>query len=118
MRERFTSSTKRAAVTAEDFRQNVQALQGDLARLTQQATLLFGDVGDKAMGELTDGVHWLGKNFDGVVSTANKRGRRALADASDGLVGGIQEAVTKRPLTTLALAAGLGIIFGTLSSRR
>jgi ElaB/YqjD/DUF883 family membrane-anchored ribosome-binding protein len=118
MRQSFMSSNKRPAVTAEDFRQNVQALQNDLSRLTQQATLLFGDAGDRALGEVTDRIHWLGKSVDEAVSVAGRRGRKALFDASGSVAGGLQDALTRHPLATLALAAGIGVIFGSLSTRR
>jgi len=118
MRQNFMSSSKRPAVTAEDFRQNVQALQNDLSRLTQQATLLFGDAGDRALGEVTDRIHWLGKSFDEAVSVAGQRGRQAFVDASGSVAGGLQDALKRHPLAILALAAGIGVIFGSLSSRR
>jgi len=111
-------SNRRSATAADEFRDNLQTLQNDLSRLARQATTLFGEAGDKALGDLTNRVHWLGRSFDDAVSVAGTRGRKAMVDASNGLAGNLQDAVMRRPLATLAIAAGLGVLFGSMTSRR
>jgi ElaB/YqjD/DUF883 family membrane-anchored ribosome-binding protein len=47
------------------------------------------------------------------MSDAGERGREALGEVSEHLSEALQESMQEHPLTTIALAVGLGFLFGT-----
>jgi ElaB/YqjD/DUF883 family membrane-anchored ribosome-binding protein len=56
-------------------------------------------------------------DLDETVSDVSERGREALTDVSDHLSEALQESIEEHPLTTIALAVGLGFLFGTVWRR-
>ena len=54
-------------------------------------------------------------NIEGVMSDATAKGQEAVdavREVSDNMIGAIDESLKKRPYTTLALAVGIGFLFG------
>ena len=88
---------KTAAAAAGDFQDDLAALRDDVARLTQQ-------IASKAKS-----------NMEGVISEAQDKGMEAIdavREVGDNMVDAIDESLKKRPYTTLALALGIGFLFG------
>ena len=59
-------------------------------------------------------------NIEDAVSDAGAKGQEAvdaMREVGDNLVGAIDESLAKRPYTTLALAAGIGFLFGVIWRR-
>jgi ElaB/YqjD/DUF883 family membrane-anchored ribosome-binding protein len=88
---------KTAAAAAGNFQDDLAALRDDVARLTQQ-------IASKAKS-----------NMEGVISEAQDKGMEAIdavREVGDNMVDAIDESLKKRPYTTLALALGIGFLFG------
>ena len=99
---------KAAAAAAGDVHDDLAALRDDLARLTRQIADIVA-----ARGEAT----WrkAKSNLEGVLGEAQDKGLEAVdavREVGDNLVDAVDESLKKRPYTTLALALGIGFLFG------
>jgi ElaB/YqjD/DUF883 family membrane-anchored ribosome-binding protein len=98
----------KASGTARDVRDDIDELRQGLARMTQQMSDLVsqkgGDVWQRAK-----------TNFDGVISDAESKGMEAVdavREVGDNVAAAIDKSLKERPYTTLALALGIGFLFG------
>jgi ElaB/YqjD/DUF883 family membrane-anchored ribosome-binding protein len=110
-------STKEATATIEDIQRDVQALRDDLSKLAGQMSDLLSSGGGEALAGIKKRVHRMQEELDETVSDVGERGREALSDVSDHLSEALQESMQEHPLTTVALALGLGFLFGTVWRR-
>jgi ElaB/YqjD/DUF883 family membrane-anchored ribosome-binding protein len=97
-----------ASAASGDIKADLEALRDDVARLTQQIADILADKGGAAW-------HRAKSNIDGVISDVENKGMEAVdavRDASDHVVEAIDESIKTRPYTTLAIAFGLGFLFG------
>jgi len=72
----------------------------------------MSSTGNQALDEVKDRVRRIRSGLDDVMSSASSRGRDVLHDAGENLSAALEEHIKERPLTTLALAVGLGFILG------
>jgi ElaB/YqjD/DUF883 family membrane-anchored ribosome-binding protein len=107
------ASTKDATATVEDIQRDVQALRDDLARLAGQVTNLLSASGAEALSGLKKRARRMQDELDDTVSDVGERGREALSEVTDQLGDALQESIQEHPLTVVALAVGLGFLFGT-----
>jgi ElaB/YqjD/DUF883 family membrane-anchored ribosome-binding protein len=108
MREGAREASKAASSATGDIQSDLQALRDDFGRLAEQVSSIVADKGNAAWKRAKTSI-------DDVVSDAGSRGREAVGavrEVSDTMVDAIDEALEKRPYTTLALVAGLGFLFG------
>jgi ElaB/YqjD/DUF883 family membrane-anchored ribosome-binding protein len=102
-----TISTK-ANGTPKDIESDVSILQKDMAKLMSQFADILAAKGDDAWRNARS-------NIDGVVTDAQAKGSEAIGavrDVSDNLVNALDQSLKRNPYTTLALAIGLGVLFG------
>lgn len=91
----------------------VENLKEDISKLTQQVASLVSTTGGAAYRRAK-------KNFDGVLSDATGKGQEAVdavKDVTATIGDAVEDAVYKRPVTTLALAAGIGFLIGAIWRR-
>jgi ElaB/YqjD/DUF883 family membrane-anchored ribosome-binding protein len=101
-------SAKAASAASGDIKDDLEALRDDVAKLTQQIADILAAKGGKAWKRAK-------KNIDGVISDVEDKGMEAVdavREASDHVVDAIDESIQTRPYTTLAIAFGLGFLFG------
>jgi|SRR5882724_492049 len=101
------TSTKEAAETIKDTQQDIRALRNDLSLLMKQVAALIGETRDDATDDVKARLQRL-----------SERGRETLTQATDSVVESLDESLRNHPITTLAIAVGLGFIFGSISTRR
>jgi ElaB/YqjD/DUF883 family membrane-anchored ribosome-binding protein len=107
-REALEESRKAASAASGDIAADLQALRGDVARLAQQIADIFAAKGGKAWDRARSGV-------DEAISDVEDRGRDAVdavREVGDNMAAAIDESLKNRPYTTLALAVGIGFLFG------
>ena len=107
-REAIKESRKAASGASGDLQADLAALRDDVARLAQQVAAIFAAKGDKAWQRARASV-------DDVLSDAEGRGQEAIdavREVGDNMMGAIDESLKHRPYTTLALALGIGFLFG------
>ena len=107
------ASTKDATATVEDIQRDVQALRDDLAKLAGQMSDLLSSSSGDAIAGLKKRARRMHDELDETVSDMSERSREALSDVSDHLGEALQDSMQEHPLTTVALAVGLGFLFGT-----
>jgi ElaB/YqjD/DUF883 family membrane-anchored ribosome-binding protein len=110
-----TRESSRAAVAASgDIHADLNALRNDVARLGSQIADMFASKGGFAS---KGSAAWsrARSNIEGVMSDASAKGQEAVnavREVGDTMTDAIDESLRKRPYTTLALAVGIGFLFG------
>jgi ElaB/YqjD/DUF883 family membrane-anchored ribosome-binding protein len=107
-RDAVAESRKAAADASGDIRADLQALREDVARLAQQIADIFAAKGSRVWSRTRSGV-------DDALSDAGGKGREAVdavREVGDNMMGAIDASLKERPYTTLALAVGIGFLFG------
>jgi ElaB/YqjD/DUF883 family membrane-anchored ribosome-binding protein len=102
-----------AAAASGDIQDDLAALRDDVARLAQQLANIVAERG---------GATWrkAKSNVEGVISEAQDKGMEAVdavREVGDNMVDALDESLKKRPYTTLALALGIGFLFGATWKR-
>jgi ElaB/YqjD/DUF883 family membrane-anchored ribosome-binding protein len=115
-KEAVRDSGKAASAASGDIQADLEALRGDVARLTAQIADIFASRGNEAWGRAKESIKSnIKANIEGVMSDASAKGQEAVdavREVGDNLVDAIDESLKKRPYTTLALAVGIGFLFG------
>jgi ElaB/YqjD/DUF883 family membrane-anchored ribosome-binding protein len=101
------------AATINDIQGDLKQLRDDVAQLAQQMAGLVADTGEDALGEVKSRVRRMKSDIDDAMTDASERGRDAFNDVSDRFGEAIETSLREHPLTTVALAVGLGFLFGT-----
>jgi ElaB/YqjD/DUF883 family membrane-anchored ribosome-binding protein len=112
-KETVRGATKATAAAASDIQEGLQALRDDLARLTSQITDTFSSKGNDAWSRARS-------NIDSVIAEAQDRGMDAVdaaRAAGESVAEVLDDSIRRRPYTMLALAAGLGFLFGAVWRR-
>jgi ElaB/YqjD/DUF883 family membrane-anchored ribosome-binding protein len=107
-REGLREVRQAAGEASNDIQNDLQALRDDFAKLADQVSGILSDKGsaawERARGTVSDAM-----------SGAQDKGREAVGavrDVSDTFVDALDQSLTKRPYTTLALVGVLGFMFG------
>lgn len=94
---------KAANAASGDIREDLAALRDDVTRLAQQVAGIVAARSGATLRKAQDkGAEAVG----------------AVREVGDNMVDAIDESLHKRPYTTLALALGIGFLFGATSWRR
>jgi ElaB/YqjD/DUF883 family membrane-anchored ribosome-binding protein len=102
-----------ASAGARDIQADLVGLRDDVARLTHQIADIFAAKGTASWQRAKS-------DLDGVISDAGEKGREAIGairEVGDNLVDAVDKSLKQRPYTALALAAGLGFLFGVIWRR-
>jgi|SRR5262245_2766865 ElaB/YqjD/DUF883 family membrane-anchored ribosome-binding protein len=107
-RDAARDAGKAASAASGDIQEDLAALRSDVARLGSQLADILATRGNAVwrkarsnMGEAFAGAQ--GKGMDAV---------GAVREVGDNMVDAVDESLRRRPYTTLALAAGIGFLFG------
>jgi ElaB/YqjD/DUF883 family membrane-anchored ribosome-binding protein len=112
-RDAVKESGKAASAASGDIQADIQALRDDVARLATQIADIFAAKdftiqANKAWGHARAGV-------DEALADAESRGRDAVdavREVGENMREAIDTSLQERPYTTLALALGIGFLFG------
>lgn len=108
-----TSTTSNGSQTRDAIDREVETLKDDISKLTQQVASLVSTTGNAAYRRAR-------KNLDGVLADASGKGQEAVdavKDVTSTIGDAVEDAVYKRPVTTLAMAAGIGFLIGAIWRR-
>lgn len=101
-------SGKAASAASGDIQADLEALRSDVTRLSDQIADIFASKGNAAWSRAKS-------NVEGVMSDVSAKGQEAVdavREVGDNMMDAIDESLEKRPYTTLALAIGIGFLFG------
>jgi ElaB/YqjD/DUF883 family membrane-anchored ribosome-binding protein len=107
-RDTVKETSKAASAGAKDIQEDLEALRDDVTRLTQQLGSILAARGNKVWSRARS-------TAGGVISDAQDKGMEAVEavrEVGDNVVDAIDESLRRRPYTTLALAVGIGFLFG------
>ncbi len=107
-RDAVKDTSKAAVAGAKDIQEDIDALRADVRRLTAQIGDLLAAKGNAAWRQAKS-------HIGGVMSDAEAKGQEAVDAAreiGDNAVDAIDGLLKRRPYTTLALALGIGLLFG------
>jgi ElaB/YqjD/DUF883 family membrane-anchored ribosome-binding protein len=102
-----------ASAASGDIQADLEALRNDVAQLASQIADIFATKGNEAWSRAKS-------NVEGVMSDATAKGQEAVEavrEVGDNVMDAIDESLEKRPYTTLALAVGIGFLFGAIWRR-
>lgn len=105
----------KAAGTIDDIQRDLQAMRDDVSRLAQQMASLLSVTGSQALREVKAQMSRAKQSLDGVLSEASEKGMEAVGtvrEGTDTALEALEDAVRERPFATLAIAIGLGFLFG------
>jgi ElaB/YqjD/DUF883 family membrane-anchored ribosome-binding protein len=112
-REGVRDMGRAAGAASGDLQKDLQMLRDDFGRLAQQIADIVANRGNAAWQRARSGV-------DGVMSDAQEKGQEAvdaMSEVSDKLIEAVDDSIKNRPYTTLAMAVGLGFLFGAILRR-
>ena len=101
-------SGKAMSDASGNIQADLESLRNDVRRLTDQISDIVTSKGTAAWNRTRS-------NIEGVVSDATAKGQEAVnavREVGDNMTDAIDESLRKRPYTTLALAVGIGFLFG------
>jgi ElaB/YqjD/DUF883 family membrane-anchored ribosome-binding protein len=102
-----------ASAGARNIQADLVSLRDEVARLTHQIADIFAAKGTASWQRAKS-------DLDGVISDAGEKGREAIGavrEVGDNVVDAVDKSLKQRPYTALALAAGLGFLFGAIWRR-
>jgi len=105
----------KAAGTIDDIQRDLQVMRDDVSRLAQQVASLLSVAGSEALRDVKAQMSRAKQSLDGVLSDASEKGKEAVdtvRDSTDTALEALEDAVRQRPFATLAIAVGLGFLFG------
>jgi len=108
-REGVRDMGRAAGAASGDLQKDLQMLRDDFGRLAQQVADIVANRGNAAWQRARSGV-------DVAMSDAQDKGQQAvdaMREISDKFVETVDESIKNRPYTTLAIAVGLGFLFGS-----
>ena len=108
-REGVRDMGRAAGAASGDLQKDLQMLRDDFGRLAQQVADIVANRGNAAWQRARSGV-------DDVMSDAQDKSQQAvdaLREISDKFVETVDDSIKNRPYTTLAIAVGLGFLFGS-----
>jgi ElaB/YqjD/DUF883 family membrane-anchored ribosome-binding protein len=98
-----------SSVATNDIKRDLQSLRDDVSKLAEQITGDLSEGGTEVLNQARERIDHLRQTVNDVMVT---KGREAGAVAND-LASSVEETLHSRPLTTLAVAMGIGFVFGT-----
>jgi ElaB/YqjD/DUF883 family membrane-anchored ribosome-binding protein len=99
---------KATSAAGGDIQADLEALRSDVTRLSDQIADIFASKGNAAWSRAKS-------NVEGVMADVSAKGQEAVdavREVGDNMMDAIDESLEKRPYTTLALALGIGFLFG------
>jgi ElaB/YqjD/DUF883 family membrane-anchored ribosome-binding protein len=101
--------------TYDRLQKDVTAVKNDISALTDQITDVLNSFAGTAKKQARQGYKQARANVDSAVDDLSERGSAALDAAQDAAMSieeTLEDIITQRPLTTVAVALGLGFLIG------
>lgn len=101
--------------TYESLEKDLAKVKNDISALTEQLAEAVNAIAGSAGKQARRGYRQARANVDEVLSEASERGQAvagAAQDAANSLTETLEDAVRERPLSTVAIAIGLGFLIG------
>jgi len=113
-----TSTAKAGATngtTPADIEKQLETIRDDVSELTGQVADLIAQAKDDAMAQVKGQARRAKAQADSMLSDAKETGRDAVdafREVADTFGDALEDSLKRRPYATLAMAAGIGFLFG------
>jgi ElaB/YqjD/DUF883 family membrane-anchored ribosome-binding protein len=97
--------------TYERLQKDVAAVKNDISALTDQITDVLNSFAGTAKQQARRGYSQARANVDSAVDEMSERGAAAM-DTAQSLEESLEDLIAQRPLATVGLALGLGLLIG------
>jgi ElaB/YqjD/DUF883 family membrane-anchored ribosome-binding protein len=111
-KEAAKETRKAASAASGDIQSDLAALRDDVTKLTDQISDILANRGNAAWRKARSNVEGV---ISDAISDAEAKGMEAVdavREVGDNIVDAVDESLKRRPYTTLALALGVGFLFG------
>jgi len=106
--------------TPADIEHQLETIRDDISKLTQQMADIAAETKDTAMAQVKTQVRRAQDAANAALSDAQASGKEAVdafRDVADTFGDAIDDSLKRRPYATLAVAAGIGFLFGAAWKR-
>ena len=106
--------------TPADMEAQLQTIRNDIAQLTKEMSELVDQTKDTAMAQVKTQVRRAQEAAGSAISDAQASGKEAVdafREVADTFGDAIDDSLKRRPYATLAVAAGIGFLFGAAWKR-
>jgi ElaB/YqjD/DUF883 family membrane-anchored ribosome-binding protein len=106
--------------TPADVEQQLETIRNDISQLTKQMSEVVDQSKDTAMAQVKTQVRRAQDAANSAISDAQATGKEAVdafREVADTFGDAIDDSLKRRPYATLALAAGIGFLFGAAWKR-
>lgn len=113
-------SADMSSMNVKNLKKDLQSLRDDLSQLSKQVEGLATDAGAEMLDDVKARLQNFSGSVDELIAGAGARGREAVdavGEMGGNVVENVEDAVREHPLTTLAIAAGLGFILASTMRR-
>lgn len=113
-----TSTAKAGATngtTPADIEKQLETIRDDVSELAGQVADLIAQAKDDAMAQVKGQARRAKAQADSMLSDAKETGRDAVdafREVADTFGDALEDSLKRRPYATLAMAAGIGFLFG------
>jgi ElaB/YqjD/DUF883 family membrane-anchored ribosome-binding protein len=109
------SDTAQERVQHERLEKDVAAVKNDITALSEQITDALNSFAGSAQKQARRGYKQARANVDSAVDEISERGSAVMGaaqDAATSIEETLEDVITQRPLATVGLALGLGLLIG------
>jgi ElaB/YqjD/DUF883 family membrane-anchored ribosome-binding protein len=113
-------SPTNGSATPADIEHQLEIIRNDVSKLTQQMREHVEQTKDTAMAQVKTQVRRAQEAANSAISDAQASGREAVdafREVADTFGDAIDDSLKRRPYATLAVAAGIGFLFGAAWKR-
>jgi ElaB/YqjD/DUF883 family membrane-anchored ribosome-binding protein len=111
----MVAKKKRARAAAADIGDDLQRLRADIVRLAEDVGSSLTITSNDALSEVKTQIGRIKGSIDAIISDVGEKGQEAtevVRDVTHDFTETVEESVRARPLTALAVAIGVGVLFG------
>jgi len=115
-----TTKNPTNGTTPADIERQLETIRDDITKLTRQMSDLVDQTKDNAMAQVKSQVRRAQDAANTAISDAQASGREAVdafREVADTFGDAVDDSLKRRPYATLAVAAGIGFLFGAAWKR-
>src|SRR5262249_25564589 len=101
------------AATVRDIQGDFQELPNDLTHLAEQVTELVSQTRHQALGDVKKRIQNISNSVEAIMAKNGHEAINVVRDATNNVRDTLEEEIRSHPMTTLAVAVGVGFLFGS-----
>jgi ElaB/YqjD/DUF883 family membrane-anchored ribosome-binding protein len=114
------SATNGTSANVKNLKKDLQSLRDDVLALSKQVEGIASNAGGEVLDDVKANLARFGDTVDELLSHAGARSREAVdavGDFGGNVVDNVEDTIREHPLTSLAIAVGLGFVLSSTMRR-